>query len=173
MNQILKISEAASLALHTMVYLVEHAGRPVSVKEIAEALHRSEFHLSKVLQRLARSGLVTSIRGPRGGFQLGGDGAETTLLEIFEAIEGTLDPNPCILGSRVCCRTACILGGFVSKMNAEFIEYMSGKKLRHFIEGGGPSAGPDACGNARLRKPGHVASSNGGKAASSVAKPSR
>jgi len=149
MNQILKISEAASLALHTMVYLVENAGRPVSVKEVAEALHRSEFHLSKVLQRLARGGLVFSNRGPRGGFQLGGEGADTTLLSIFEAIEGPLDPNPCILGSRVCSRSACILGGFVSRMNTEFIDYMSGKKLRHFIGGGGPPAGAGVCDGAR------------------------
>jgi Rrf2 family nitric oxide-sensitive transcriptional repressor len=135
MNQILKISEAASLALHTMVYLAEQEGKIVSVKEISEALHRSEFHLSKVLQRLARTGLVFSARGPKGGFRLGASGAETTLMDIFEAIDGPLDSNPCILGGAGCCRTACLLGSFVRRMNEEFAEYMSGKKLLHFMEG--------------------------------------
>jgi Rrf2 family protein len=135
MNTVLKISEAASLALHTMVYLAERPESLRATREIAGALNRSEFHLSKVLQRLSRQGLVRSVRGPKGGFKLGGKGLDTTLLEIFEAIEGPVDPDPCILGGPVCCRSACILGSFVDKVNKQFSDYMGKKKLSHFMTG--------------------------------------
>ncbi|MHC4945312.1 MAG: RrF2 family transcriptional regulator [Planctomycetota bacterium] len=134
MTTVLKISEAASLALHTMVYLAEKSGSQVATSEIAGALHRSEFHLSKVLQRLSRQGLVRSVRGPKGGFMLGGKGLDTTLLEVFEAIESPIDPNPCILGTPVCCWSDCILGSFVGSVNKQFTDYMGKKKLGHFMK---------------------------------------
>ena len=50
----LKLTEAALLAMHTMVYLAGNPDRRVSTREIAAEFDASEAHLSKVLQRLAR-----------------------------------------------------------------------------------------------------------------------
>ncbi len=63
MANLLKISEAASLALHTMGYLAANDRRLVTTHQIGEVLRASEAHLAKVLQRLARVGLVDSTRG--------------------------------------------------------------------------------------------------------------
>jgi len=134
MTSVLRISEAAALALHTMVFLAENIEKQVSTKEIASIINRSEFHLSKVLQRLSRAGLAKSVRGPRGGFIVGDKGKEITLLEIYEAIEGPVDMNPCILGSPVCCRSACIMGDLVQSVNNQFQEYMSTTRLQDLIE---------------------------------------
>ena len=54
----LKLSEAASLALHSMVLSAVFPGRKVSAREIATELDVSEAHLAKVLQRLARRGRI-------------------------------------------------------------------------------------------------------------------
>lgn len=134
MSSVLKISEAASLAMHTMVFLAKNPGRQISVKEIAAAIHRSEFHLSKVLQRLARAGLLKSLRGPKGGFMLDGDMGDLSLYEVYEAIEGPVDSNPCIADERFCENKECIMGGLRQTVNHEFKEYMSQKRLRDFIE---------------------------------------
>jgi DNA-binding IscR family transcriptional regulator len=64
MSNILKISEAASLALHTTVILAANPNRLVSTKKLASQLHASEAHLSKVLQRLEKADIVNSTRGP-------------------------------------------------------------------------------------------------------------
>jgi Rrf2 family protein len=130
MPGILKISEAASLALHTLIHLVKNKNRMVSVKEIAAALDRSEFHLSKVMQRLVRAGYMESVRGPRGGFKLVDPWEEITFLQIFEAIEGPLDLSPCIAGTPMCNVKQCIFGDLVKKMNHEFKEYMSNARLK-------------------------------------------
>ena len=57
MPNVLKVSEAASLALHTTVLLAANSGELLSTREIASTLKMSAAHLSKVLQRLARHGL--------------------------------------------------------------------------------------------------------------------
>ena len=129
MPGVFNISEAASLALHTMVFLASQPGRLVSTKEIAETLGVSGAHLSKVMQRLRREGLVNSMRGPGGGFELARPADAITLLEVYEAIEGPFDPSACLLNSSVCRRAACILGGLVHSVNRQALDYLSGTRL--------------------------------------------
>jgi len=70
MSNILRISEAASIALHAMIILASKQEELVSVKDIASQLEISGNHLSKVLQRLVKAELVISIKGSKGGFKL-------------------------------------------------------------------------------------------------------
>ena len=84
MNPWLNISDAAALALHAMGFLALKKDTPVSNGEIAENFGVSENHLSKVLQRLGKAGLVRSSRGPRGGYLLNRPAEEINLLIIWE-----------------------------------------------------------------------------------------
>ena len=88
----LKISDAANIGIHALVYFAIHhsSGRPVSTGEAADSLNVSVHHLSKVLQRLTKAGLVKPVRGPKGGFILGDEPVSITLKRIYEAIEGPL-----------------------------------------------------------------------------------
>ena len=110
MSTILNLSEAVSIALHTMVLLAARNGEVTSNRAIAETLGVSEAHLSKVLQRLHRLGLVQSLRGPRGGFALGRKSDKISLLEVYEAIEGPLKPATCLFRKTICSGERCILG---------------------------------------------------------------
>jgi Rrf2 family protein len=128
MPKVLKISEAASLALHTMVFLAAHAKKNHSAKEMASALGVSEAHLAKVMQRLSHAGLVKSQRGPRGGFVLGKDARDITLLEVYEVTEGPFEPNTCLLGNPIC-SGSCILGGLVAEVDHRVKEYLTRTNL--------------------------------------------
>jgi Rrf2 family protein len=129
MANILKFSDAATLALHTMAFLARSPRRTVTVREIAKFLGASQAHLSKVLQRLAKTGLVKSLRGPAGGFELARPADKVTLLAVFETIEGPLDVNPCLLGERKCKGNGCILGDLPQKVNRRIKEYLSNTRL--------------------------------------------
>ncbi len=125
-SSILKISEAASLALHTAVYLADNPDRLVPTREMAAGLAVSEAHLAKVLQRLVHAGLARSTRGPKGGFALARPAEEVTLLEVYEAIEGPLKPSSCLFGdSRKCNSAFCVLGDLVARINHEVKDYLS------------------------------------------------
>jgi Rrf2 family protein len=99
--------------------------RSLRVREVCEVIPASESHLAKVLQRLARAGLVSSSRGPRGGFTLARPAARVTLLQIYRAIEGDAPKHSCLLGRKQCV-PECILGDLVSRTNAE-VERRLGK----------------------------------------------
>lgn len=130
MASVLKISEAASLALHSMTYLAAHEnGKPVSTKEISDNFGISEAHLSKVFQRLSRVGLVRTQRGPGGGVRLGKPAADVTLLDIFEAIEGPIEYNSCILGAKTCDYASCILGQLANTVNHQVRDYLKSSNL--------------------------------------------
>lgn len=101
----------------------------VSTPEIASDLKVSEAHLSKVLQRLTRVGLVKSIRGPRGGFRLLQSHNEITLLDVYEAIEGRLQSTNCLLNTRSCNGERCILGILLESVNRQIRDYLAGTRL--------------------------------------------
>lgn len=133
MGNILKISEAASLALHTAVILASNPRRLISTKELAERLHASEAHLSKVLQRLEKSGIVQATRGPKGGYRLGKDSDQVTLLEVYESIDGKLAYSDCLL-SECICNGDCIMGKLLSDLNSQVRDYLTKTKLNQLAK---------------------------------------
>lgn len=136
MTNMLKISDAAALALHTMAVLARNTHRLVPTHEIAETLDVSENHLAKVHQRLHKAGLVDAVRGPSGGSRLAGSPSEITLLEIYEAIEGTFSPMDCLLGRPACGGRRCILGDLVKSVNNQVRDYLAGTTLAKLAENG-------------------------------------
>ena len=129
MSQLLKISEAASLALHTMAYLAHFPKQQFTTHDIAGVFDVSEAHLSKVLQRLSKAGLVKSHRGPKGGFRIGRLPESITLLQIFECMEGRIEPNTCVLDGPKCREGACLFGGMLEEINQVVIEHLDKTRL--------------------------------------------
>lgn len=129
MQTALRISEAASLALHSMALLASDSGRLHPAWRVAETLCVSEAHLAKVMQRLSKQGFVESVRGPRGGFRLAEGVEEATLLEILEAIDGPFEPSSCLLGKVVCRGRQCIMGELLRTVNDTVREYLAGTRL--------------------------------------------
>lgn len=129
MQTALRISEAASLALHSMALLASDPGKLRPARKVAETLCVSEAHLAKVMQRLSKQGFVESVRGPGGGFRLASGIGETTLLEILEAIDGPFEPSSCLLGKVICGGRRCIMGELLKTVNDTVHEYLAGTRL--------------------------------------------
>ncbi len=124
-ESILRISEALSLAFHATAYLASGDQRPRTVKDIARRIKASEAHLSKVLQALARAGILRAIRGPRGGYSLAKKPKEITLLEIYEVIHGPLKDQKCLYEHPLCGGEHCILGNLISEVTRLMREHLS------------------------------------------------
>lgn len=151
MPEAVRIPEAASLGLHAMAYLTSAQGRRLAAAEIAGMLHVSEAHLAKVLQRLAKVGLVASLRGPHGGFALGRPPEQIALLEVYEAIEGPLGDVCCLLGDRPCGARRCILGGVVGEANRLVRDYLARTRLSELRDAFAPPENEAAAPAARPR----------------------
>ena len=132
MSQIISLSEAASIALHGMI-LVGRAQTGINVTKIAEDINSSKHHVAKVMQRLVKSGYLSSQRGPTGGFVLKKDPEDINFLEIYETIEGKIEINTCPMNKPVCPFDKCIMNNVTSKMSEEFREYLRNQKLSEYL----------------------------------------
>jgi len=146
MECMLRISDAVAIGLHAMARLAGATeGEPVSACRMASDLQVSEAHLSKVLQRLGRRGLVLSKRGPGGGFVLGRDAHSITLEDVYDAVEGPLPTDHCLLGRVECAlHQDCLLGDLLldvqTRINHEFAYLTLADALDR--DGRAPSSGP-------------------------------
>ncbi len=133
MSGIIKISEATVLALHALIVIATKENGMATNADIAVFLHASDNHLSKVLQRLAKAGLVKSVRGPHGGFVLGREPGDISLREVYEIFEGPLRAEHCLLETPVCGDT-CVFGDLLANMTSLFIGFMTNTSLRDAVE---------------------------------------
>ncbi|MCX6089463.1 MAG: Rrf2 family transcriptional regulator [Candidatus Atribacteria bacterium] len=134
MKGIFHISEASVLAIHSMVMIGLHRSTLLTTKQMAKLTSSSEAHLAKVMQRLSRTGLVLSTRGPKGGFKLARPAETITLLDIYEAIEGPLLSESCLMKNGKCPFRTCIFGGVSETMGKIFMDYFSTKTVAHLLK---------------------------------------
>lgn len=133
MTGIIKLSEAVTIAFHTIYLIYESPDKLITTKDIAEKINVSENHLSKVLQRLVKARLIDSIRGPKGGFKPNVSKENVSLLEVYEAIEGPFIFENCLLGQEDCISCDCLFGDFLVSINRNFKKYLESKNIKEFI----------------------------------------
>lgn len=129
MSKVLNISEAASIAIHSMA-LIAQSKELLNAHEIAEITGFSKNHISKVLQQLVKNNLLNSTRGPKGGFEIKRKPEAISLMEIYKIIDGEIDLGTgCKMQCENCPFNNCIFGGLSEKFSREFSEYLRGKTL--------------------------------------------
>jgi len=96
-------SRSSEYAIRAFVHLAQVPdGRYAMVKNIAEAEDIPAHFLAKILQQLARKGLLRSSKGPTGGFALRVDASDIRLLDIVEALDGLAPYQQCASGLAEC-----------------------------------------------------------------------
>lgn len=132
MAKVVTLSEASSLAIHAVV-LIAGTNKLVNVNQIAEATASSRNHLAKVMQRLVKSNILSSTRGPSGGFVLKKPANEISLYDIYLTIEGPIELEDCPLDRPICPFEKCIMGGIIHKLTNDFKKYLLEEKVSNFI----------------------------------------
>jgi Rrf2 family protein len=127
-SRLIHISEAASLAIHSLALIASSTER-LNAKTISEILHVSQNHLAKVLQVLAKNEYLESNRGPGGGFTFKKKANLISMLEIYQLIEGNVDCQFCGVTENQCPFITCIFGGKPDKLTNEFVEYLTYTKI--------------------------------------------
>lgn len=132
MAQLVQLSEAASIALHSVAFIARSPGGYFSAHQVAESSGASENHIAKVLQRLVKAGILRSVRGPKGGFMLNRDASALTILDVYEAIEGRVEQSGCPLHRGSCPFRSCMFGGLLNRVNDEMVSYFRAKRIVDF-----------------------------------------
>lgn len=97
------LSQTADHALRATLVLARHRGEgPVRVERIAAATGAPRNYLSKTLYALTKAGIVTSARGPAGGFTLAVAPEALTLARVIDCFDGPRVQTRCLLGTGPC-----------------------------------------------------------------------
>ena len=127
----IKLSEGTAIALHSIVY-INNKGEPSTVKEISTKFGISDNHLSKVLQRFVKEGILVSVKGPKGGFSIKDEYKNMSLMDVYEIFEGKFECRKCLFSSGDGKCKDCIMCNLVTEMNSKFEKYMNGTIIADF-----------------------------------------
>src|SRR5215813_15033283 len=104
----LKLTKKADYALMAMKHLAEHANDgALSAKDVADSYSIPPEALAKILQRLAKAGLLHSQHGINGGYTLARAAHTISAFEVIRAIDGPLFITSCVTTRGECDQTDC------------------------------------------------------------------
>ena len=98
------ISRTTGYAIRGIVFLSmkSSVNHKVGIQELAEELGLPQPFLGKIMQGLVRKGIISSTKGPNGGFLINNRTLTTPIIEVVEAIDGLEMFRRCFLGLPEC-----------------------------------------------------------------------
>ncbi|NQZ26486.1 MAG: Fe-S cluster assembly transcriptional regulator IscR [Colwellia sp.] len=92
----MKLTSKGRYAVTAMLDVTIHAiSGPVSLADISERQGISLSYLEQLFSRLRKQGLVTSVRGPGGGYRLGRCSAQIAVADVISAVNESVDATKC------------------------------------------------------------------------------
>jgi len=139
----LKLSKKADYGLIAMRHLATNMGNgTLSAAGIAEEYGISGPLMAKILQKLARKGLVHARHGSSGGYTLARDPARITALEVIDAIDGPLLITSCVTTRGECGQTnTCTVREPLRRVNESILQVLGTVTLSQMAQNPEPGHG--------------------------------
>jgi len=129
------LSNACKYAIRSVLYLAIHTNEntKIGVKKIAEELETPQPFLAKLLQQLNKGNLVSSTKGPNGGFYLSKKNNGNAIWDIIKNIDGTSKFDDCFLGLSKCSdENPCPVHFIVSPFKEQLLENFRDKTISQY-----------------------------------------
>ncbi|MBD3278876.1 MAG: Rrf2 family transcriptional regulator [Candidatus Aegiribacteria sp.] len=124
MSSPINIPESFSLAVHGLARLAAADSKPVKLQDLL-IRPGSTDHLSKVMQKLVKAGMVRSRRGRGGGFTLAVNPADIRLMDVWIVLEGTFENTICPYAGNGCSLSICLFGSLGQKASGIVRDYLT------------------------------------------------
>ena len=134
----MQLSTKGRYAVMAMTDLAGRGGdRAVSVAEIADRQQISQAYLEQIFARLRRRGIVTSHRGPGGGYRLARPAAETTVADVVIAVDEPLRAIRCGGGQTGCMKDGarCLTHDLWEETGRQIRAYLASVSLADVASG--------------------------------------
>ena len=131
----MRVTTKGRYALRAITNLaMASSDKPIPIKQIAGQESISpEFH-EQIFFKLKKAGIISSVRGPGGGFVLEKDPGSISVKEIFDAVGEGLEITPCT-GEEDCDRKDdCVVHGVWAEASSHIVGYFEGLTLKRVIE---------------------------------------
>jgi Rrf2 family protein len=131
------LTNACQYAIRAVLFLAIHGSKTkkIGVKTIAEELESPQPFLAKLLQELSRKKLISSTKGPHGGFYLSKADKQNTVWDIIICIDGPDKFNACFLGLPTCGDdNPCPVHFTVSPFKKKMLQKFKDKNIEEFAK---------------------------------------
>ncbi len=119
------LSQAVGYAATALGHIAAAGGKPVLVKEIADAANLPAPYLAKIIQVLARKGMVATQRGIGGGVTLARSPGEITMFDLCVGLDDPAVLPQCMLGTAACSdERACPAHKFWTVQRGKIHDYL-------------------------------------------------
>ena len=119
----LKLTKKVEYALISLVHLSDEQGiSNSSTKKIADTYSIPLGILAKILQNLSSLGMIKSVQGPKGGYQISCNINDMNFFEFIEIIEGPIGIVDCMLSNGCTSVECCTIKDPMAKINNKIIE---------------------------------------------------
>ena len=92
----MKISTKGRYAVRMLADIAEHGSPYTTLSKVAERQGISKKYLEQIAMHLQKTGMLAGVRGYKGGYRLARDAGEITVLEILQAVEGSMAVVACL-----------------------------------------------------------------------------
>ncbi len=93
----MKLSTKGKYGVRALFEIARNYGKgPLAIRDIAERQGISLSYLEQILHRLGKAGIIESVRGPHGGYELARRPAELTIGDVVRALEGPIALSHCL-----------------------------------------------------------------------------
>ncbi len=125
-------SNSLKYAIKAVLYLAQHSceKQKISAKHISESILVPHAYLAKLLQELARHNIISSSKGPKGGFYLNQENRQQPLINLIRAIDGQQKLSTCVLSLKDCDeKRPCPLHNLVAPSKKNLMDSLEHKTL--------------------------------------------
>ena len=116
-----------------MLFLALHSSEElkIMVKDISKPINVPQAYLAKLLQELAKEGIISSARGPKGGFYLSRKNRNNRVINIINIIDGEKRLTTCMLSLEKCNEDKpCPLHNILSASRKEILKNLNHKTIK-------------------------------------------
>ena len=112
--------------------------RAVALSEIARRQQLSEAYLGQIFVQLRQAGLVESLRGRAGGYQLARGARTIMVADVMAAVDECTKMTRCVAGSQIGCvgEERCLTHGLWAALGRHIETFLSDVSLQDVIDGG-------------------------------------
>ncbi|MGK0673726.1 MAG: Fe-S cluster assembly transcription factor [Halothiobacillaceae bacterium] len=131
----MRLTTKGRYAVTAMLDLALHQGRgPITLADIAERQGISLSYLEQLFAQLRRRGLVTSTRGPGGGYNLGRPASQINVAEVILAVDESIDVRRCEGKGDCQDHTKCLTHDLWTDLTSQIHAFLSGITLESLMQ---------------------------------------
>jgi Rrf2 family protein len=131
----MQITRQADYAVRAIIYLsMLNPGEKASTKTIAENQSIPLSFLAKIIAQLSVAGIITTLRGAKGGVSLAKPPEEISVLEVVEAIDGPILLNACVVSTHDCPIEKCAMRGIWIRSQRDLVKELKNTNFQYLAD---------------------------------------